>query len=327
MLKIDPAEPIARQHHAHVIVTGALGNVGFKVLEHLATRGRTKHLIGMDCESPTEEQAKRAHAAAAAGGCQLEFVQCDLTQFDDQSWQRHFETASAVLHFAAKLPVPESGWDAAQASLVMTHNTALAAARSQSIRRYVFASSNHVMGGYKGRGLGAGELTADLMPAVGTVWHTGEDERNSTAYATARWAGEHLCRSLAEQQPQPKAPTTYVCVRIGWTQPGANLPQTISATGTPRARTTEGLETLDQRTAAADLWFKHMWLSNRDCCDLFERALEADVSTWPSRCVIVNGVSANRGTPWSQVESRQYLGFVAQDDVFDADQQNASPQS
>ena len=59
-------------------------------------------------------------------------------------------------------------------------------------------------------------------------------------------------------------------------------------------------------------WFRLMWLSNRDYCQLMERCLTADASI---RFGVVNGMSANTGMRWDIEHTRRLVGYEAQDDV------------
>lgn len=292
-----------------VVVTGALGNMGFKVLKHLAAHGAGAHVIGLDAKTPTAQERREAEHTCHPDH-EVHFVECDLKDWNDARWRDVFDRTAAVIHFAAQFPYPESTWRDSDASYAMTLNTAQAAAQSRSVKRYVITSSNHVMGGYKDRDIGPGALTEDLQPDVGTVWHNGESQMNSAAYAATKWAGEKLCQSLAAQH----ADTSFICVRVGWCQPGENSPKTVSASGTPNKSLAD--DALDESAAATDLWFRRMWISNNDCCRLFQRTVEAPADTWPSNCIIVNGVSNNTGTPWSLDEGRRYLGFEPVDNVF-----------
>jgi nucleoside-diphosphate-sugar epimerase len=179
----------------------------------------------------------------------------------------------------------------------------------------VFATSNHVMGRYKDDPLwqqvGPGELTPALPPGAGTVWHTGEQWMDSTPYATAKLYGERVCKEAAARA---LGRTTFACVRIGWCQPGENLPTTLSAAGTPTQQ--RGNEPATDTLARAEQWFREMWLSNRDFTHIFERALVADGTKWHDGFVLVNGMSNNRGMKWSLTEARQQLGYNPKDDVY-----------
>ena len=100
------------------------------------------------------------------------------------------------------------------------------------------------------------------------------------------------------------------CIRIGWCQPGDNLPGTLSGTGS---------HFHEQSTSASDhtdRWFKEMWLSNRDFCQLFQRAVEADGANWPDGAILVHGMSNNAGMKWNIDATRHYLGYEPQDDVY-----------
>jgi nucleoside-diphosphate-sugar epimerase len=69
-----------------------------------------------------------------------------------------------------------------------------------SVSRLVFASSNHVMGGYKDTpvALSDGGLSTDLPPLVGTRVRTSEELIDSTAYAAAKLMGERVVAAKAE---------------------------------------------------------------------------------------------------------------------------------
>ncbi len=289
-------------------VTGALGNLGWKLLLHLATHSTAPRLVALDHREADRAQRDALSDAANDRKVDIEFVTCDLTDWDDARWRNAFDRVEAVVHFAAQNPFPEASWSDVDASAAMNFNTAHAAADSPAVERYIFATSNHVMGRYKDRDLAAGALLPELEPGVGTLWHTGQRAMDSTVYATAKWAGERHCQALGRRS---NGSTTFACVRIGWCQPGANRPKTLSAAGTPtQAHGEQGQSTTDR-------WYKSMWLSNRDFCQLFQRAIEADGSTWPGGCIVVHGMSNNRNMPWNLDATRQYLTYQPQDNVYE----------
>lgn len=300
-----------------VVVTGASGNLGTKLLRYLAEEGYGR-LVGLDVRDDSELEAVIRSAGAAKGhAVDARVIACDLTDPGDARWQDAVAESTAVVHFAARNPYPEATWGEASASLDMTVNTALAAAASASCNRYVFATSNHVMGRYRTADLGPGELTPALEEGVGTVWNTGEKTLDSTPYATAKFAGERVCRGLAAQDNG----TSFVAVRIGWCQPGENERETLSAAGTPTQGRGSG-ET-DPEVEATDRWFKGMWLSNRDMVHLFERAVSAPADGWDGGFALVNGMSDNRGMVWSIAETRAKLGYAPKDDVLRMDSERA----
>jgi hypothetical protein len=137
---------------------------------------------------------------------------------------------------------------------------------------------------------------------------------DSTPYATAKFAGERVCRALAERTG---GKTTFVAIRIGWCQPGENRTDTLSASGSPTLRLGVLPPELDPADfARSERWFSEMWLSNRDFVHLFERALRVNGDNWPHPFLLVNGMSANQGMKWSLDETKRWLGYRPQDNVY-----------
>jgi nucleoside-diphosphate-sugar epimerase len=244
----------------------------------------------------------------------VEWVQADLADWRDHRWREVVERSEGLVHLAAVNPYPEATWQEAALSLDLTLHLVNAALDSGRVRRVVFATSNHVMGRYKDDPLweqvGPGELSTALPPGTGTVWHTGERPMDSTPYATAKLYGERVCQAAAARAGSR---VTFAAIRIGWCQPGENRPETLSAAGTP---TQSQAGAVAGELARADRWFREMWLSNRDFLQLFTRALTADGRDWPGGYALVNGMSGNRGMKWSLAETRRWLGYEPQDDVY-----------
>ncbi len=297
-----------------ILVTGALGNAGWKLVSHLARHSKADRVVGVDIAPPAPE-----HLDALRGwererpGPRVELREADLTDWADSRWRGPVAEARAIVHLAAQNPRPEATWADAVASLDMTANLGAAAADSDPLRRFVFVSSSHVMGGYLEEELGPGALSTDLEPAVGTVWRAGARRMDATPYAAAKLAGERLGRTLARRSA---GRCTVVCVRIGWVQVGENLPETLSAAGTPSMEPVRGAEA-DPEVQRAEQWFRELWLSNRDYARLMERALEAAGADWPEGFVIVNGMSRNPGLRWSLEEARRWLQWEPQDGIGD----------
>ncbi len=304
-----------------VAVTGGLGNLGTKLLLHLARTSPCTRLIGLDVRAPSSEQLKALQDAAAqnttGSAPAIELLECDLTGPHDRRWRDALQRVQAVVHFAALNPYPDASWDEAAVSIDMTLNVALAAAGSPAVERFVFATSNHVMGRYKDDPLaatvGPGTLTPDRPLGVGTVWAETDPPLDATAYSTTKMVGERICRALGTHS---NGSTTFVSVRIGWCQPGANRPETLNATGDPGIQIGGAESHPDpEGYRRAESWFRLMWLSNRDFVHLFERAINADAGDWPAPAIVVNGMSDNTGMAWSLDEPRRYLGYQPSDDV------------
>lgn len=219
-----------------------------------------------------------------------------------------------------------------------------------TVRRVILASSNHVMGGYKDDPTyGPSSIYPSSDPRVGTTPlnpHLLDSSGDGKAYAAAKLAGERLAMTLANLYADT---TTFVVLRIGWCQPGENLPSTLSAAGSPPeflldVNTNEEGEEQDAAAAVTaendktdELWYKRMWLSNRDFLQYFDAAIhlnvpteeamvaEADSDGIPVRVggvhrnirrgfVLVNAMSRNSGAKWNLVETEKWLGVVSGDD-------------
>jgi nucleoside-diphosphate-sugar epimerase len=277
-----------------IAITGANGNIGRKLIAGLLAAPDVAAIHAID----------RDVAGLSPRDARVFPIQTDLR---GPGLSDALAGIDAVIHLAAQNPYPDASWEDASASFDMTAKLSEACAKA-GVSRFVFASSNHVMGGYKDTpvALSDGGLTTDLPPLVGTLVKTSEGLIDSTAYAAAKLMGERALTVKSET-----GAFTAVLLRIGWCQPGENSPQTISAAGTPKSSL---IETDPERDH--DLrWFRAMWLSNGDLVRCVLAALRADASAWPSPAIIVNAMSANRPSPWDLSAGRKLIGYEPPDDV------------
>jgi len=143
------------------------------------------------------------------------------------------------------------------------------AARHYRVRRIVYASSNWVMAGYRD---GQERLTTDLPP-----WPV-------NPYGASKLFGERAVRSRAEQDG-----ISFIALRIGYCQHAeGNRP---------------GPHMLD------GIWGQQMWLSDRDLCQGFERAVAVEGVSF----AVLNLMSDNPGMRWDMDETRRVLGYKPQD--------------
>jgi nucleoside-diphosphate-sugar epimerase len=302
------------QGEGTILVTGALGNAGWKLVTHLAGHSRAARVVGVDLVPPSRDHLDTLGRLARERGDRapgVELREADLRDPGDGRWRHVADEAHAIVHLAAQNPRPEATWSDAAASMDMTANLVAAAGRSGTLRRFVFVSSSHVMGRYRDEAPGPGELRTDLAPRPGTVWRAGERPMDSTPYAVAKLAGERMGRALAGSTG---GRCTVVCLRVGWVQVGENRPQTLSAAGTP-SMAPVGDGGTDPEVKRAGEWFRQLWLSNRDYAHLMDRALEADGAAWPDGFVVVNGMSRNMGLRWSLEEGRRWLQWEPLDGI------------
>ncbi len=288
-----------------ILITGALGNLGRKLIDRLVTLDWCRAIVGVDCAGEP--------GALGRYGQRVRTVPGDLRDPGDRRWRDVMTGVEAVVHFAAQRPYDDATWVDVCASIDMTNNLLEAAAQA-GVRRVVFATSNHVMGGYKDAPLsnriGAGQLTTELVPAPGTKVRIGDRQSDSTPYATAKLFGERACLAKAQATG---GRLTSVAARIGWCQPGENHPRTLNLTGMPGTDAPPPKSVDEERDLR---WFRNMWLSNRDFLDLFERALLADPVAWPCPAIVVNGMSANTGMAWDIEATKSVIGYRPQDDVW-----------
>lgn len=289
-----------------VLVTGAGGNLGVKVIEALTRTDWCDKVIGID---RTGDYSRFSETARS----KLQLIKGDLTRREGE-WIQRLAEVDAILHFAALHPLPDATWEQALASYDMTMNLLLAAVE-KGVERFVFASSNHAMGAYKDLPLaaqmGPARLTTAIPPAPGTRWHDGNREVHSLAYGTSKVMGEKLCGAVAELAA---GRLSAVSVRVGWTLTGDNDPQDITHSGSPAS--SAEMQTLNDDAQRALRWFRNMWLSNGDLARLFIASLRADASAWPTPAIIVNGVSANTGMDWDLSDARALLDYQPEDDVY-----------
>jgi len=248
-----------------VLITGAAGNLGAKLRHHLEGR----YVLRLLDRAPGSDPA---------------IVAADLAQWEPR-WADLFHGVETVVHLAAD-PTASQTWSNVIGPNIDGVVHVFQACVRAGVRRVVFASSNHVMGGYK-EDAAYPLLTTDLPPRPGTRYTFRGEVLDSTAYGAAKLFGERLGRCYAEVHG-----LSVLAVRIGALRPGENR-----AADFPTDR---------------EEWFRLMWISNRDFCRLMERCLLADVSP---RFVILHGMSANTGMRWDLESTRRLVGYEPQDDV------------
>lgn len=278
-----------------VVITGGAGNLGNKLMAHLETADWVDEIIGIDV-TPFEASGKSKAVVA------------DLADPNDERWRAHVQAADGIVHYASANPAPTSSWAESATSFDMTANLLEQAGGGTKPCRFVFASSNHAMGGYKDDPLPQGETLRMGTPQnSGTRYWDGEMYRWGAAYGATKMLGERLCMARAAAT---SGRITAVATRIGWCQRGANLATTLSNGGGDRA------EPSAEVTARNLKWYRDMWLSNADHERLMVAALTADAGNWPAPAIVVSGMSNNAGMPWDLAEARQWIGYQPEDDVW-----------
>lgn len=168
----------------HILVTGSTGNLGEKAVEILNERGCGVTRIGRNID-------RRRDVIAA-----------DLAHYD-KSWARHFADVDTVLHLAAD-PKPIATWESVQKLNVDLSLNVLRAAQTHGVKRFVFASSNWILGGHR---FTNEQLHSSTMPLP------------ANPYGASKLFFERV-GILQEQQ----SGMSFLSLRIGYCQPGKNQP-------------------------------------------------------------------------------------------------------
>lgn len=246
-----------------VLITGARGNIGRKLRDAWTD---VYDLVLIDRDEDDDDP---------------EVIGADLSVLDDD-WITHFHGVDTVVHLAAN-PDADADWDDLVGPNIDAMANVFHAAALAGVERVIFASSNHVMGGH--RDGDDGPITVDLPP------------KPDGPYGAAKLFGERLGQSLSRAFD-----LTFIAIRIGWVQEGANRPETLP-----------------------DDWSRKLWLSNTDLVRLFDQAVEAEIED--RSFVVVNGMSRNHGTRWDLSDAAELLGFLPVDDAFAGSAQPAEESS
>lgn len=290
-----------------VLITGAGGNLGTKLALHVLSWPESEgwRLVLLDALPICHEQLLQLEAQG-----KLHVVLADLRTRGE--WAETFRAGDIVIHLAAQNPYPEASWEDSSKSMDITTNV-VAAAREGGARRLLFASSNHVMGGYREEGPkhDAGMILPSSTMRPGTKFRIPSVTTDATPYAVAKWGGEKLCHSSATEGFE------IIAIRIGWCQPGDNLPATLSATGTPTIALGEPfgeVSTVDgyDNELQIEQWFRLMWLSNGDLLHLVDRCVHAPWPEGHAPFMVVNAMSSNTGMRWDIANG---IGYMPNDDV------------
>jgi hypothetical protein len=258
-----------------VVVAGGAGNLGQKILAHLATKPAFRVVV-LDVVAPDGSCLRASE----------EWILCDLSSYAP-SWAKLLEGAYAVFMMAARNPFPEANSADAFDSMKINANLLEACAKG-GVERVVFASSNHVVGAKLHQ---EGALQPGCEPDFGTRYAIPGASMDSTLYASAKVAGEAMCATMVDAGRLERI-TVW---RIGWCQPGENLPGTITITGTPTIAPEQPDGNSSSDAARILAWFRAMHLSNADLVALVDAALEGRVRRGLTH---VNAVSKNAGSRW-----------------------------
>lgn len=166
------------QKKRKVLVTGATGNIGRLLTERLVDDYEVV-MQGRTPRTPRQEEELR---------------KVDLGDADQVL--ELMQGIDTVVHLAGSAS-PDSTWEEVLEGNIIGLHTVLEAARRAGVRRFVFASSNHAMGGYDRDG---------QWPV-----YPHQVPRGDSFYGVSKAFGETLCRFYHDEYGMEA-----VCLRIGW---------------------------------------------------------------------------------------------------------------
>ena len=190
-----------------VVITGGCGNLGTKLATRLLETGEWEVVLLEHPDYIPTDRARVPKGASVEPG--------DLTD-GTGAWTAALRGADSLVHFSAVNPYPNASWEDSAGSMAHSCNLFLAAERA-GVRRVVFASSNHVMGGcarwLKRAGRGAARRAPTASPVASL-----EARRGSTAPRPNRTGrrGARVASTGEEgrRRPPPGAQThrhTHTC--------------------------------------------------------------------------------------------------------------------
>jgi NAD+ dependent glucose-6-phosphate dehydrogenase len=200
-----------------------------------------------------------------------------------------FDGIDTVVHMAASSAVGSTWEDVLPSNLVGTY-TVFEAARRAGVAQVIFASSNHTVG--TNENLYAPALYELDHPLVLTET---SELRPDSLYGVSKVYGEAMARYYVDHHGLKAA-----CLRIGTVQ-DPEAPGHPHNLWKPERDTEDGIE-------AKRLRIRATWLSERDCVQLIERAIDADLDWF-----VGYGISNNPRQFWDIQHAREVLGYKPQD--------------
>ena len=238
-----------------LLITGINGLIG-KVIRDTLTR--SYDVYGLDVTPPYSEKIFRTN----------------ITNYQDVSEIFQNVGPDKVIHLAAQIQVNTAWTPILRVNIEGTRNI-YEAARQTQVNRIVFASSNHVTGGYEGFHPNL-HLHLQTEPVKISVK---DPIRPDSDYGVSKAFGEILARYYCARWGMES-----ICLRIG----------SVMANNDPRK---------NQR-------FNRTWLSHRDLIQLVEKSLNSNITFG-----IYYGISNNKGAFWDISNARIELGYNPQDDA------------
>ena len=206
----------------------------------------------------------------------FESVQIDLS--NNNEIKGKFEGLDALIHLAAD-PRPEATWETIKKNNIEATFNVYNEVKNAGIKKIIFASTNHTQ---HGDTLLSTPETLDLKK--NKILSLENNTNPDSLYAVSKLFGEDLGKYFSEQHK-----IKFIGLRIGWIVKGDD--PTIMC-GTP-----------------SEDYLRSMYLSHRDCIQVFERALESS-----RNYLIAYAISNNSRKVFDLKETSRTLDFYPADD-------------
>lgn len=274
----------------NVLVTGAYGRCGTAIIDHLHDREEYEFTyFNRSDRGPNHEY----------GG--YDTVVGNITDYE--AVRDATEGHDAVIHLAGFPYVSGSFEDVLEPNILGTFNV-LRAAQEVEVDSVVFASTNHVVGGYES------EFAPELYDSESTLLidHT-DPVRPDSFYAVSKLYGENLGRYFVENYEHP---SQFYALRICSTRHAEyDHPYGDAEQGVDDDKWERGSDEYENEVAR----MKATWCSRRDFSSLVECCLIDDTVDFD----VFYGVSGNRHRWFDLEHARSVVGYVPRDDGSDWD--------
>lgn len=271
-----------------ILVTGAYGRCGTAIIDQLHDRPEYEFTYFNRSDRDDDHEY---------GG--YETVVGDVADYD--AVREAMEGHDAVIHLAAYPWVEGTFEDVLEPNILGTYNV-LRSAQEAEVESVIFASTNHVVGGYET------ELAPEIYtPESGILLDHNTPVRPDSFYAVSKIYGEGLGRYYVENHEYP---TQFYALRICSIRHSEyDHPYGDAERGVDDGDWERGSTEYEKEVAR----MKAMWYSRRDFAQQIECCLQDETVDFD----IFYGVSGNRRR-WVDLEhARSVIGYTPQDDAAD----------
>lgn len=262
----------------NVLLTGAFGRVGTALIDHLAPRD--------EYEFTYLNRSDREEYDTYVG---------DVSHYDEI--RPAFDDQDAVIHLAG-YPETDGTWEQVLENNIIGMYNTLEAARDAEVPKFIFGSTNHVVGMYE----------VEHAPEIyerdyDLTVDQDSPRRPDSYYGSSKSFDEDLGRYYVENYEYPKQ---FYALRIcSVRHEKYDHPYGDAEHGVDDGKWEHGSSEYEEQVAR----MKAMWQSRRDCAHQVDRCLQDDDVSFD----VFYGVSDNDRRWFSIEHGRDILGYDPQD--------------